>query len=48
VVGQEDEPLRQKRENNYHLTARCGRLGGGKLLESVKIEDTCSGLLVLL
>jgi hypothetical protein len=45
--GQEDEPLSQESENSYHLTAGCGGLDGGMLLESVKSEagrllDACS------
>src|ERR1035441_7963120 len=36
--GQEDEPLSQESENSYHLTAGCGGLDGGTLLESVKSE----------
>jgi hypothetical protein len=33
------KPLTQETENSYHLTAGCGGLDGGTLLESVKSED---------
>jgi len=38
-AGQEDELLSQESENSYRLTADCGGLDGGTLLESVKSED---------